>query len=278
MYSTKLVYLLIIFILPLFIFAQTWKSTIDLNLTVDDADRIDLYTNKNGNHIIVQTSSQLKYYLYSYAGSQIRSVTIDNSISENPRLSCVTGYLGTVSVIWKEGSTIYGKRTTNAGQNWTNLNNISMSESYCNGLEVWAEHKLLHVVRSESEDGHDPYETYHRSINHKLTSWGTQKQVTDYSGEEGGFPSVTTSPTRIHVAYTVCDDLNPEESDGVAKNRDKYNANWQTPIVIFDDTGYQHDDVARSYVIASSDKLHTFYYDNEIDPWSGLMWTDLFHK
>ena len=122
MYSTKLVCLLIIFILPLFVFAQTWKSTIDLNLTMDDADRIDLYTNKDGNHIIVQTSSQLKYYLYSYAGSQIRSVIIDNSISENPRLSCVTGYLDTVSVIWKEGSTIYGKRTTNAGQNWTNLN------------------------------------------------------------------------------------------------------------------------------------------------------------
>jgi hypothetical protein len=243
---------------------------------VDDADRIDLYTNKDGNHIIVQTSSQLKYYLYSYAGYQIRSVTIDNSISENPRLSCITGYLDTVYVLWKEGSYIYGKRTTNAGQNWTNLDNNSMSESYSNGLEVWAEHGYLHTVWSESEDGYDPYETYHRSIKHTFTSWGTKKQVTDYSGEEGGFPSVTTSPTRIHVAYTVCDDLNPEESDGVAKNRDKYNANWQTPIVIFDDAGYQHDDAARSYVIASSDKLHTFYYDNEID--FELMWTDLYHK
>jgi hypothetical protein len=105
-----------------------------------------------------------------------------------------------------------------------------MSESYCNGLEVWAEHKLLHIVWSESENGYDPYQTYYRSINHKSTSWGTQKQVTDYVGEEGGFPSVTTSPNRIHVAYTVCRNLDPELSDGAAKNRDKENTNWQSPL------------------------------------------------
>ena len=267
MYSTKLVCLLIIFILPLFIFAQTWKSTIDLNLTMDDADRIDLYTNKNGNHIIVQTSSQLKYYLYSYAGSQIRSVTIDNSISENPRLSCVIGYLDTIYVIWKEGSTIYGKRTINAGQNWTNLNNISMDESYSNGLEVWAEPKLLHIVWSES-DGYYPYETYHRPIDHRNTYWGTKKQVTDYSDEEGGFPSVTTSPNRIHVAYTLCIDQNPYNQGEISKNRDKSNTNWESPIQIF-------NDAARSYVVATSAKLHTFYYD--FQPGMGQYGWNLYH-
>ena len=267
--STKLVCLLIIFILPFFIFAQTWKSTIDLNLTVDDADRIDLYTNKNGNHIIVQTSSQLKYYLYSYAGSQIRSVTIDNSISENPRLSCVTGYLDTVYVLWKEGSYIYGKRTTNAGQNWTNLNNISMSESYCNGLEVWAEHKFLHVAWSESEEAvYFPYETYYRPINHKSTFWGTRKQVTDYPDEAGGFPSVTTSPNRIHTAYTDIADYNPMGEWGSAKNRDRYYTTWQDPTLILNDAG-------RSYVVATSSKLHTFYYDSWYE--MGQFGYDLYH-
>jgi hypothetical protein len=269
MYTTKSVCLLIIFFLPLFIFAQTWKSTIDLNLIVDDADRIDLYTNKDGNHIIVQTSSQLKYYLYSYAGYQIRSVTIDNSISENPRLSCVTGYLDTVYVLWKEGSYIYGKKTTNAGQNWTNLNNISMDESFSNGLELWAEHKLLHIVWSESEEAvYFPYETYYRPINHKSTFWGTQKQVTDLSGEEGGFPSVTTSPNRIHTSYTNIADYNPMGEWGSAKNRDRYYTTWQDPILILNDAG-------RSYVVATSSKLHTFYYDSWYE--MGQFGYDLYH-
>ena len=65
--SSKLLYIIfILLVLPTIISSQTWKNSIDLNLTIDDQDRIDLYTNADGNNIILHTSSQLKYYLFSF--------------------------------------------------------------------------------------------------------------------------------------------------------------------------------------------------------------------
>jgi hypothetical protein len=268
MSSKILCIILILLVLPSFIFAQTWKSSIDLNLTVDDADRIDLYTNADGNNIILHTSSQLKYYLFSYNGTQVRTATIDNSLSGYPRLSCISGYLDTVIVLWKEGSYISGKRTTDAGQNWTNLTSNELEYDYCNGLEVWPSEDELHVVWSESDSDEDGYyETYHRPLKYNGT-WGTKKQVTDYSGEEGGFPSVTTSANRVHVAYTECYSTDPVGNRGTSKNRDKYNTSWQTPLEIFDDAG-------RSYVVATSQKLHAFYYD--FAPGMGQFGYNLYH-
>ena len=268
--SSKLLYIIfILLVLPTIISSQTWKNSIDLNLTIDDQDRIDLYTNADGNNIILHTSSQLKYYLFSYNGTQVRTVTLDNNISEYPRLSCISGFLDTVIVLWKKGNYIYGKKTTDAGQNWTNLNSIELDYSYCNGLEVWPESKRLHLVWSESQSEEDgSYETYHNTVEFKLTYWGTKKQVTDFEGEEGGFPSVTTSANRVHVAYTECYSTSPVGNTGTSKNRDKYNTSWQTPFQIFDDAG-------RSYVVATSQKLHVFYYDFE---YPGYFYYNLYHK
>lgn len=49
--------------------SSNWNSVIDLNVSVSNSDRIDLYTDKDGNHVIVQKSSQLVYYLFSATGS-----------------------------------------------------------------------------------------------------------------------------------------------------------------------------------------------------------------
>ncbi len=241
-------------VLPFLLFAQTWKNTIDLNLTVDDADRIDLYTNADGNHVILQTSSQLKYYLFSYNGTQVRTVTIDNNVSEYPRLSCISGDPDTIIVLWKEGSYIYGKRTADAGQNWASITSIELDQDYSNGLEVWPTDYELHVVWSESESASgNSYESYHRPLTYSGT-WGTKKQVTDYSGKEGGFPSVTTSANRVHVAYTFCSGQSPIGNYGISDNRDRYNSTtWQDPILIF-------NQASRSHLIADNAKLHAFYY------------------
>ncbi len=241
-------------VLPFLLFAQTWKNTIDLNLTVDDADRIDLYTNADGNHVILQSSSQLKYYLFSYNGTQVRTVTIDNNVSEYPRLSCISGDPDTVIVLWKEGSYIYGKRTADAGQNWTPITSIELDQDYSNGLEVWPTDDELHVVWSESESASgNSYETYHRPLKYDGT-WGTKKQVTDPSGKEGGFPSVTSSTNRVHVSYTFCTGQSPIGNYGISDNRDRYNTTtWQEPILIF-------NQASRSHLIADNAKLHAFYY------------------
>lgn len=66
--------------------SSNWNSTINTNVTATSADRIDLYTDADGNHMILHKSNQLVYYLFSATGSQVRSSVIDN-FTEDPRLS-----------------------------------------------------------------------------------------------------------------------------------------------------------------------------------------------
>ena len=238
---------------PFLSFSQTWLSTVDLNLTVDSEDRIDIYTNKDGNHIILQTQSQLKYYLFSATGTQIRSTTIDNNISETPRLSCISGYLDTVYVIYKKGSKIYGKRTTDAGQNWTSLNDISLTNSSCNGISAYCDDDRLYFSWSEYTSLQYNYESYYRSIRHNSTSWSSQETVTGYTGELGGYPSVTVFGVRVFVGYTMDDDYNPIGNYDISKYRQRYNGTWQTPVSL--------PNAARNHLANDGSNLHAFYYD-----------------
>jgi len=71
--------ILIIGLLILFIsvsLSQTWRSEIDLNLSADYGDGSDLFTNRNGNHVLLHLGDQIKYYLFSYNGTQIRTSTV----------------------------------------------------------------------------------------------------------------------------------------------------------------------------------------------------------
>jgi hypothetical protein len=89
----RLIYSAIFMLLPFAVFSQSsnWLSTINLNVSVTYNDRVDLYTDTDGNHIIVQKSNQLVYYLFSPTGTLIRSSVRDNNVSEDPRLSRIVG-------------------------------------------------------------------------------------------------------------------------------------------------------------------------------------------
>ena len=233
-------------LLPLFLIAQSsdWNSVVDLNLSVNGNDRIDLYTNKDGNHILVENGSTLKYYLYSYSGSQVRSYTIDGSISST--FSKVAGWDGKIYVSFKEGSTIYTKQSTNAGQSWTSINSISLANSTSDGMELWTDSNGLHIVYSVlTNQLNNDYETYYKLSNHDQSSWTNYKTVTDETDMYGGKPSVTTSPDRVHVAF----------SDGLEDSytRDKYNTSWQNSQTVA--TYYP----PRNTIIATSEKLHSLY-------------------
>jgi hypothetical protein len=79
----------LLLLIPIWGISQStnWNSVIDLNVTVDNNARIDLYTDKDGNHVIVQKSNQLVYYFFSATGTQIRTSTRDNNIREDTSLS-----------------------------------------------------------------------------------------------------------------------------------------------------------------------------------------------
>lgn len=60
-----------------------------------------------------------------------------------------------------------------------------------------------------SEYNSTKYDTYYKRLPHNSTYWTDDKRVTDSSGDQGGFPSVTTSSGRVHVAYTQGTESNP---------------------------------------------------------------------
>ncbi|GEM_PF-6259596 len=256
-------------ICPLYIFSQSsnWNSTINLNVTVSSSDRIDLFTNKNGHHVIVQKSNQLTYYLFSATGNQIRSSVIDN-LTENPRLSGIAGFQDTVYICYKNGGNIKTKRTTNSGITWSSLSDINLPNSNSNGLALWVDANGLHIAYSAYDSQNSEYNTFYQRHPNRVGSWTDFKQVTDEAGDAGGFPSVTTSANRVHVAFTDGDYQDPVGNHDLAKTRDRYNGTWQNSQQIF-------NDAARGMVVATSSKLHGFYYDY-VAGW-GFFYYDLYY-
>ncbi|MCZ7601891.1 MAG: T9SS type A sorting domain-containing protein [Melioribacteraceae bacterium] len=113
----------------------------------------------------------------------------------------------------------------------------------------------LHIVYDQKDNGNN-YETYYKKYN----SDGTleeSKQVTDYGSEVGGFPTVSVSPSRVHVSYNSGNSSSASSNQGTAKTRDKYNTTWQTPQLLFSNSSM------RERVHAGSSKLFEFYYKLE---------------
>lgn len=250
----KKIIVILILLIPLFVSGQTWKSTIDLNISVDTDDVLDLYTNADGNHVLWHDGSEVNYYHFTYNGSQIRSSSIISSISEYPKLARMNGYLDTVYVSYKNGDYIYTKRSVNAGQSWSSMQVIELSSDVSNGMELWCNANGLHVAWSEYDDNNSKYNSWYQRLPNNSVYWTDTKRVTDTSGDEGGFPSVTTSSERVHVSYTQGDALTPQYNYSDSKTRDKYNTTWQTPQSTSSNT-------MRTYIISDNSKLHLFYFD-----------------
>lgn len=160
MRKKNILILILSMLIPLLISGQTWRSTIDLNISVDYDDFIDLYSNVDGNRVLWHDGSQVKYYLFTYNGSQVRSSTIVSSINEYPKLARISGYLDTAHVSYKSGGYIYTKRSTNAGQSWSSMQTITMTESTSNGMELWCDGDGFHIGWSEFDENNEEYDTY----------------------------------------------------------------------------------------------------------------------
>jgi len=64
------------FLFPIFIFGQSWRSTIDLNIQVNDAYRLDLYTNIDGNHVLTFNGNTLVYRLKTNSFLQTKKMLL----------------------------------------------------------------------------------------------------------------------------------------------------------------------------------------------------------
>lgn len=245
-------------ILTIQLFSQSWNSTVTTTINEPNLVKMDLFTNKDGNHIIVQNSNStnsIKYYLLNSSGTVVRSSTIETSGSaEFPNIS---GDNEKVYLVYKLGSNLEARKSTDAGQNWSTIDDKAIGSNTCNGVDIIYDYLGLHVVYA-MKDSDPNYETYYYKIN-SSNSWVDYKNVTDYDANEvGGFPTVTTSTDRVHVSYNTGTSSDPTGNEGEAKTRDKYSSTWQTPQLVF---GGDDGNSGSERAFSDNTSLFDFYYE-----------------
>ncbi len=135
-----------------------------------------------------------------------------------------------------------------------------MSNSTSNGIDAWTDGNGVHLVYAEFDNSNGVYKTLYQRNNGINSSWIEQKDVTDETNVSGGFPSVTSSGSRVHIGYTNGSDTNPITNRGdETRSRDKViNGSWQSSQNI---QSSPQDFFELNAVITTGSKLHGFYYD-----------------
>lgn len=225
----------IIFLLVLFYFsalAQGWNNTVTTSINEPNLDKMDLFTNRDGNHILIKRSDgTIIYYNINSSGEVDGNKT--ETLESNSDFPNIVGSNEKIYAVYKSGNYIKGKYSTNGGTDWSSISNLSTTSNTCNGVDaVYQDNQGVHVVWATKDS--DPfYETYYYLLNNS-NSWVDGKTVTDYDANEvGGFPTVTFSTNRAHISYNTGTHGDPFYNQGIIKTRDKFQGNWQTPQTVW---------------------------------------------
>ncbi len=245
--------LFLFLIMTAYFFPQGWNNIVTTTISEPNLIKMDLFTNKDGNHIIVQNSNStnsIKYYLLNSSGTVVRSSTIETAgEAEFPNVS---GDNDKVYLVYKLGSNLKARKTTDAGQNWQTIDNKAIGTYTCNGVDIVYDYQGLHVVYSTSPSGLYDAETFYYNIN-SSNQWVDYKNVTDYGNEVGGIPTIAVSNNSVHVSY---------DNGSLSKTRDRLGTNWQTPQLVSD--GEIGVSVAQKIQV-KTDKLFSIFFDLWVD-------------
>ncbi|MDO8548972.1 MAG: T9SS type A sorting domain-containing protein [Ignavibacteria bacterium] len=257
----------IIFLVVLFCslsFGQGWNSVVSTTINESNLEKMDLFTNKDGNHVLLKRyNGNIVYYNFNSSGTVDNNKTV--TLETNGDFPNIVGSNDRVYALYKIGNYIKGKYSTNGGSSWANIPDRSINPYPVNGVDaVYEINRGVHLVWA-TKDGWNPpfnegyYETYYYRLS-PTHSWVDFKNVTDYTTDEiGGFPTVSFSSNRVHVSYNDSNSDDPETSAGISKTRDKYVSTWQTPQTVFSNGS------SRERVQAGSSKLLDFYYKIIVD-------------
>ena len=241
--------IILFLVMTAYLFSQGWNNTKTTSVNESNLVKMDLFTNKDGNHLLIQTSNgtnSLKYYLLDSKGSIIRNNTVETSGGAS--FPNITGTDNEIYIVYKLGNNLRYKKSTNQGNSWFDPVDESIGSNNCNGVEIAYDYRGLHIVYATQDNGSE-YKTYY----HLITSgtWGTQEDVTS----TGGFPTVTVSDDHVYVSYNTGDD-DPVEAgnQGAAKVRTKVGSNWQTPQTIY------NDDSGAENLVFRNDSLFAFFF------------------
>jgi hypothetical protein len=244
-----------------FALGQSWNNPITTTISASSLEKMDLFTNKDGNHLLIKNSNgNIFYYNINSQG------TVDNNrietLESNGDYPAITGSNNKIYAIYKAGNYIKGKYSTNGGTDWTALSNITVGSNACNGIDALYEINTgVHLVYAMRDN--DPYfETYYYLLNTN-NAWVNYKNVTDYGSEVGGIPSVAFSNNRVHVSYNSEQATPPYIGVGVSKSRDKVGSTWQDPQLVSD--GEIDYGTSREKIQVRGDKLFCIFYDAWVD-------------
>ncbi len=261
-------YFFIIILLTVTINAQNWNPIITTSINVSNVTYIENHADKDGIHIVtLDNNNDIKYYLIDTYGSTIRSSTI----STNGDYPNIVGDENAVFIIYREGSYIRVKRTTDAGASWSQRHAQSIGSNPCSGIDAAIDYRGIHVVWSIGDANGYNMETNYKRFDDQHNDWFDFYTVTNYAGGYGTSPTVSLSPDRVHVGYNSVDFTNEEYTyDGNEMSRTKYNNNWQTQqIIALNESG-------RGKIFTASSKLYDFYYD--FVPGMGQFHSDLYFR
>jgi hypothetical protein len=244
-------------------FGQSWNTPVTTTISASSLEKMDLFTNKDGNHLLIKNSNgNIIYYNFNSSGTVNNNKT--ETLESNGDYPAITGSNDKVYAIYKSGIYIKGKYSTNGGTDWTAISNINVGSNACNGIDANYQDQLgVHLVYAMRDN--DPYfETYYyRLTPYPGHSWTDYKNVTDYGSEVGGVPSVAFSSNRVHVSYNSGQATPPYIGVGVSKSRDKAGSSWQDPQLVSDgEYGYA---TSREKIQVRSDKLFCIFYDAWVD-------------
>jgi len=247
----KLIFIL--FLLSISVNAQSWNSIVTTSLNISNADYIENYADKDGIHIVTYDdyTDDIKYYLISSSGSLIRSATI----STNGEFPNIIGNENAVYIVYREGSNIRVKKSTDAGATWSQKANQSIGSNECSGIDASINADGIHTVWSIGDNNGYNMETNYKMYRPSNDDWVDFKNVTDYSNGYGVTPTVTLSPNRVHVGYNSSDYVSNYAVDENEMSRTKYNDTWHTQQTIASNQS------CRGKIFASTNKLYDFYYN-----------------
>jgi hypothetical protein len=177
-------------------FAQSsnWTSVKETNINYGSAISFDLFTNKVGNHIIIQESNALKYYKMNLNGTAGTAINIETSSVVSPS---ITGNDNIIYIVYVKNSPteITAKYSEDGGSTW---NYISQNPPNSNAVRIEAvlSNNRLHII----------YELPLRIIKYRNwynNGWSTDFTVSDnYNGDT---PRITAwkdfDEDKIYVQY-----------------------------------------------------------------------------
>ena len=145
LYLGRYVIFVILFCFSSVITAQNpeWGSVKETNINVGSALSFDIFTNQDGNHIIVQESNSLKYYKMNLNGQAGSPITLESVSVVSPS---ITGNETRLYVVYRRSNETFIRTrvSTNGGSSWSYL---SQTPSNSNGsnIESVVSNNNLHI-------------------------------------------------------------------------------------------------------------------------------------